>query len=106
LNKEQEIKKFKAEMKSLMDSSTIYLDSGLMAVENGENPENVSAKIKDKLLFLEKALDLKSRSFPETANKLKLTQEEYNAIFMDLSKEMKPLTDKYQALKEKGVKIK
>ncbi len=101
--KEEAIYVFKKEMKILADSSVYYFDQGISELNKEIDPDSISREIKDKLKILEKQIDQKSRAFQEKAIKLKLTKEEYQQVFVDLNRLMKPIIQRHKELSEKGV---
>jgi hypothetical protein len=104
-SKEQGVQKFKNEIKVLCDSSNYYFDWGLDALENGQEPNEIGEKISPKLKNFESQLDAKTREFQKNASDLRLTENEYQKVFDDLSEYIEPMTEKHRQLREKGVKI-
>lgn len=103
--KEEGIQVMKAEMKALCDSSNMYFELGLTALENGVDPDSVSRMIQPVTKRLEARIDERSRAFHEEAVELGLTKEEYDRVFKDLGGIITPIQVKYKELKRRGVSL-
>lgn len=99
------IKKFEAEINVLADSSIYYFDTGIKALDNGEDPIEISKVISKPLKRLQTKIDLKGRSFSKTASELQLTEKEYDSVFENLGIYMKSIKEKHNRLLENGVKV-
>lgn len=100
-----EIKSFEAEMKILLDSSNYYFDEGIKALDNGENPSEITNRISEPLKRLEKEIDINTRSFSDIAFELQFTKKELDSVFKNFRTYMKPIGEKHRKLKQKGVKL-
>lgn len=105
LSKEEVMYQFKQEAKALFDSSYYYIDIGLIALENGQEPTVVSESIGPKLKLFESRLDSLSREFSATVFALGVTEYELNQLMDALNAYFQPMADKLQQLKMSGVEL-
>jgi hypothetical protein len=105
-NKLKEIQNFKSEILKINDSSAYYFDKGIKLLEEGKNSIDIAKSIKPKLKYFEIELDKKVRGFQKTAERLKLSNTEYENVFNELNESIKSNLEKYKYLTDKGILLK
>lgn len=103
--KQEQIENFQSEMKKINDSSSHYFDLGIKLFKDGKDSIEIVELIKPKLTYFQAEIDKKTRAFQKIAEKLKLTNKEYESIFIRLNESFKLNFEKYKYLSENGMKI-
>lgn len=96
---------FKADLEMLLDSSVQYLDKGIKLLKQDVDPAEIAALIGTKLEDFRKEINAKSKAFSADAPKLKILEEEYKKVFMELQEFSQKMREKYSYLIENGVEI-
>ncbi|WP_452599067.1 hypothetical protein [Pontimicrobium sp. MEBiC01747] len=103
--KQEQIESFQSEMKKINDSSSHYFDLGIKLFKEGKDAIEIKELIKPKLIYFQAKIDKKARAFQKVAEKLKLTNKEYDSIFIKLNENFKLNLEKYKYLSENGINI-
>jgi hypothetical protein len=104
-SKQEQIENFQSEIKKINDSSSHYFDLGIKLFKDGKDSIEIVELIKPKLTYFQAEIDKKTRAFQKIAERLKLTNEEYDSIFIKLNEKFKLNFKKYKYLSENGIKI-